>query len=164
MSSFDAGIYPQSGASRAPLQEEPSLHSALQPEAVMPVQFYGARRGGEQVEAVKRLMCAILEDALRCFERNLQACTTLRRREFREAENWLFSRSEGEGLFSFENVCDALGVDPNRLRRAISQRRASVLTCQTPNPLLRRSPVIRASSKSVLLGARANRAKRQPSG
>jgi hypothetical protein len=158
MSTFDAGIYPQSGASRARLQE-PSLHSALQPEGVMPVQFYGPRREGEQVEGVKRLMCAILEDALRRFERNLGARAVVRYREFREVENWLFGDTESEGPFSFENVCDALSVDPSRLRRVISERRANILAGGTPTPLSKRTPVMREASKSVLFSGRAHRAK-----
>ena len=162
MSSFDVGIYPQSGRGRAPLKEA-SMDSALQSETVMPVQFYGARREGQQVEAVKRLMCAILEDALRCSERNLGAHALVRHREFHEVGNWLFSETEG-GPFSFENVCDALGVDPKRLRRVILGRRANILAGGTPSPLSRRSPVTREASKSVLFGVRAQRAKQQTSG
>jgi hypothetical protein len=158
MSSFDPSIYPQSGALRYPAKEE-SLDASLQPESVVPAQFYGARRGGEQTEALKRLMCAILEDGLRRFERNLGACAVGRRREFREVENWLFMETESEGPFSFQNVCDALNVDPNRLRRLISERRANILAGRTPSPLSRRSPVVREASKSVLFGGRAHRAK-----
>jgi hypothetical protein len=153
MSSFDAGIYPQFGAGRAPLKEA-SMDSALQLETVMPVQFYGARREGQQVEPVKRLMCAILEDASRCFERNLGARTPVRRREFCEVENWLFREAE-KGPFSFDNVCDALGVDPKRLRRVISARRANILAGGTSTP----SPVTREASKSVLFSGRAHRTK-----
>ena len=163
MNSFDADDYPQFGAGRD-LIKEVSLDSALQPETLMPVQFYGARRGGDAMEALKGLMCAILEDALRSFERNLNADTLVRRRELREVENWLFSKNKGEGLFSFESVCDTLDVDPIRLRRAISKRRESALAGGTPNSLLRRSPVMRASTKNALLGARAHRANRQTSG
>jgi hypothetical protein len=44
MSSFDASIYPPSGAGRVPLNET-SMDSALQPETVMPIQFYGSPSG-----------------------------------------------------------------------------------------------------------------------
>jgi hypothetical protein len=158
MSSIDPSIYPQSGALRYPLKEA-SLDASLQPDSVVPAQFYGARREGKQMEALKRLMCAILEDALRCFERNLGAYAVVRRREFREVENWLFRETKGEGPFSFENVCDALNVDPNRLRRVISERRANILAGRIPSPLSRRSPVRREASKSVLFGGRARRVK-----
>lgn len=163
MSSCDASICAQSGAGRLFLREA-TLDSALQPETVMPVQFYGSRRGGERTEAVKRLISAVLEDAVRCFEGNLKARSLVRRQEFREAENWLFRESEREDLFSFENVCDALGVDPNRLRRALSERRENLVAEEMPYPLSRRSPMLRKSSKSVLFGARPHRAKRQTSG
>jgi hypothetical protein len=109
------------------------------------------------MEAVKRLMCAILEDALRCFERNHTARTPVRRREFREAENWLFRESAGEGLFSFKNVCHALGVDSNRLRRAMSKRRANALAGETPKPLFRRSPVVRKSSTGAVFAMKASK-------
>ena len=89
-----------------------------QGDSVLPVQFYPARRGSASVEPVLRLMAAVLSDAMRCFQRNFAARHTHGRREFREAQFWIFE-DKGTGPFSFEDVCDALGIDSGRLRASI---------------------------------------------
>jgi hypothetical protein len=90
----------------------------LRADAVMPAQFYPARRGSASVEPIMRLMGGILADAVRCFQRNLDAKSASRRQEFREARFWIF-HDKADGPFSFEEVCDALGIDPRRLRGLI---------------------------------------------
>ena len=90
----------------------------LRADALMPAQFYPARRGSASVEPIMRLMGGILADALRCFQRNFEARQRERKQEFREARFWLL-HDRGDGPFSFEDVCDALGIDPRRLRSLI---------------------------------------------
>ena len=90
----------------------------LRSDALMPAQFYPARRGSAAVEPIMRLMGGILADAVRCFQRNFQAKSRSGRQEFREARFWIF-HPNGEGPFSFEDVCDALGIDPRHLRNLI---------------------------------------------
>ena len=55
-----------------------------------------------------RLMGGVLADALRSFQRNFEARQRERKQEFREARFWLL-HDKGDGPFSFEDVCDALG-------------------------------------------------------
>ncbi len=95
-----------------------SAGDELSADAVMPAQFYPTRRGSASVEPIMRLMGGILADALRCFQRNFEADSPSRRQEFREARFWIF-HAKGEGPFSFEDVCDALGIDPRHLRDLI---------------------------------------------
>jgi hypothetical protein len=90
----------------------------LRADAVMPAQFYPARRGSASVEPIMRLMGGILADAVRSFQRNFEAKSPSRRQEFREARFWIF-HDKTDGPFSFEDVCDALGIDPRRLRTLI---------------------------------------------
>jgi hypothetical protein len=67
------------------------------------------------VRAERRLMVAILADAIGCFQKNLLARNGKRRRLFLEAEEWI--RSEDVVWpFSFRNICDMLGVDADALR------------------------------------------------
>jgi hypothetical protein len=87
----------------------------FQPEAVLPVQFHHAQRGTASVEGIKSLMCAILIDAVRCFQTNLEARQPARRRQFREAHFWIFS-DVGYGPFCFKEVCSALELDPRAVR------------------------------------------------
>jgi hypothetical protein len=94
--------------------DELSFHA----DAVLPAQFYPARRRATSVEPILRLMAGILIDAVRCFQTNFESRDTKRRGEFREAELWIF-HDRGDGPFSFENVCGALEIDPHRLRELI---------------------------------------------
>jgi len=73
----------------------------------------GGRVHGVRPE--RRLMVAVLADAIGCFQKNRMARNAKKRRLFLEAEEWI--RSEDiEWPFSFRNICDVLGVDAEALR------------------------------------------------
>src|SRR5262245_55142475 len=71
-------------------------------------------RGGVMV-GERRLMAAILTDALECFQKNLARRVPKQRRLFRDAEQWIQS-DERQWVFSFRNICDVLGIDAHALR------------------------------------------------
>ena len=108
-------------------------------DAVMPAQFYPARRGSASVEPIMRLMAGILIDAVRSFQRNFEAKSPSRRQEFREAHFWIFD-DRGTGPFSFQSVCDSLEINSSGLRDGIVRwkrdRRAG-----DKQRMIRRSPV-----------------------
>jgi hypothetical protein len=118
-----------------PAGDEPPFRA----DGVMPAQFYPARRGSASVEPIMRLMAGIVIDAVRCFQRNFEAHHPSRRQELREAQFWIFD-DRGNGPFSFEEVCNTLGVDPRRLRDWIirweKDRRSG-----DKQRMIRRSPV-----------------------
>ena len=108
-------------------------------DALMPAQFYPARRGSASVEPIMRLMAGVLIDAVRSYQNNFEARHASRRQEFREARLWIFD-NKGAGPFSFRSVCDSLELDPGDLRTWIirwqEKRRAG-----ERQRLIRRSPV-----------------------
>jgi hypothetical protein len=112
---------------------------SLRADAVMPAQFYPARRGAASAEPIKRLMAGILIDAVRSFQRNFEARSSGRRQEFREAQFWIFD-DKGNGPLSFQCVCDSLEIDPRALRNWIvrwqKDRRSG-----DKQRMIRRSPV-----------------------
>jgi truncated hemoglobin YjbI len=63
-------------------------------------------------------MVAILEDAIDGFQRYLAARNEKEKRQYQEAEQWILGTND-DWLFSFENICETLGLDPSYLRRAI---------------------------------------------
>ena len=65
----------------------------------------------------KRLMLAVLEDAIGLFCRHRHA-QGRRRRRVAEAVIWLWSDSR-DGPFAFVNVCEALGLDPLYVRAGL---------------------------------------------
>ena len=74
------------------------------------------------LEPEKRLMLAVLTDAVHCYQVGCDAQKTSRIRAFREAEQWLFS-AKGYGPFSFQNVCYTLDITPEYLRKMLHKWR-----------------------------------------
>jgi len=67
-----------------------------------------------------RLLLAILEDAIRCFQNNLDAKTIRRRRLFLETEYWPFETKDA-GFMSRPAVCESLGISSAALRRSLRE-------------------------------------------
>src|SRR6266481_5099454 len=83
---------------------------------LMPAQYADLVRRNHTLEGELKLLMAVLEDAIRCYLRNVDAKGGERRREFIEVRSWFESTVAGPaGFFSFENLCEALGIEPHRL-------------------------------------------------
>jgi hypothetical protein len=103
----------------------------LQPDTMLASQFFDALGGRAQPEGERRLIVAVLADAVYCFQRNCTAEGPVKRALFREAKKWIISRNES-WFFSFETVCQSLGIDANFLRRGLlAWERAEVLRHRT---------------------------------
>jgi hypothetical protein len=63
----------------------------------------------------KRLMLAVLEGAVSDFQKYAIASSGRGRRLFAEADAWLASTST-LGTLDFENICQALALDPSAIR------------------------------------------------
>ena len=55
------------------------------------------------------------------FEDEIRRDTNPDRRDFHDAKNWLNAADDSERVFSFSNICEALGIDPGYLRRGLNQ-------------------------------------------
>ncbi|HTM10669.1 MAG TPA: hypothetical protein VL754_19945 [Verrucomicrobiae bacterium] len=94
-----------------------NLASWLQPDVTAAIE----RRNGKIANGPeRRLMVAVLEDAVLRFRKNAAAKTEEGKAIFAEEQQWLFGPGE-DGPFSFESICDALGIDPSYLRRGLSR-------------------------------------------
>ena len=65
----------------------------------------------------RRLLIAILQDAIYCYQRYAFATKWPARRLFRQAERW-FNQAD-VGIVSFEYVCEVLDLDPDYIRRGL---------------------------------------------
>jgi hypothetical protein len=63
-------------------------------------------------------MLAMLVDAVRCFQSSSELHLPAKRREYAEAQSWIFS-DDDSGFFSFGAVCDALEIDPKAFRKGL---------------------------------------------
>ena len=75
----------------------------------------------------KRLMLAVLKDAVGCIERYSSGRGARSRPAYRAALRWVFAHDQG-WPFSFENICLALDLDPARLRSALCSPLPSLFT------------------------------------
>ena len=127
--------------------ESAELNSFFAPLILTPEQYYDDRRNDSALRPIKRLMLAILEDALSCFHKHATAEKGARRLMYREAEQWLCCESR-DALFSFGTVCETLVIDPDYLRSGLRQWRAKQSADESEHRVGRRSPVMRSASIS----------------
>jgi hypothetical protein len=85
------------------------------PEVILPTQFF-TPRSAEQPE--RRLMLAVLEDAVLTLCKHVGDRRAGARRLVREVEQWMEACNR-DWLFSFENVCANLNFSPSAVRRRL---------------------------------------------
>jgi len=112
--------------------------SLFQPDTLLPDQYLDTFRRKLHLEPEKKLMLAILEDAVACFQKYLFARDSKGKAQFRDTGDWIFQRDDS-GVFSFNIVCETLGIEPNYLRRGLEQWQQRV-TQQTQAQVIQLRP------------------------
>jgi hypothetical protein len=100
------------------LTVDEQLSSLFQPDTLLSAQYSRNLRRRTILEPEKRLMLAVLEDAVNCLRTNVVARTKQQRRLFRETEDWILEPGH-DWVFSFENICAILGFDPQYVRQGL---------------------------------------------
>ena len=106
------------------------INSIFQPDSVAAAQFDDTMQRSIPLEPEKKLMLAVLEDAVMCFQDNLLTRDRKKRQLFEETELWLF-QERSDRLFAFENVCRELNLDPHYVRRGLTRWQESHLNQQS---------------------------------
>jgi hypothetical protein len=89
-------------------------------DAILASQFNGLRRSPLGDPGIRRLLLAVLADALDCARASSAAHPqSVRGRRRDEARAWLLDAAR-TAPFSFIWVCDGLGIDPAYLRRRLA--------------------------------------------
>jgi hypothetical protein len=99
-------------------QEEARLFR--QPDVLCVGEYLHVYQGRPADTPERRLIAAILRDAVDCYLRDCFTKNRHRKRSFREAEEWFF-KSDDYGVFSLENVCGVLNIDPGYIRRSLRE-------------------------------------------
>lgn len=98
-------------------------------------------------------MHAILEEAIKTFRLHVSTHSGPGHRLFLDAQLWIMSRND-DWLFSFEYICEVLGLDPDFVRSGLAhlkeQQSGPAVVCKTPrNPRSKRAiRALRASKVS----------------
>lgn len=90
----------------------------FEPDILSSTQFLANYRRKAILQPEKSLMLAILDDAVHCFKDHVAAQSGRGKRLFDEAAEW-FLAWDDDGLFSFENICDVLGMNAAYLRQGL---------------------------------------------
>ena len=112
-------------APRGPSTPE-SLADLFAPDVVLPAQFFEGARRDSLASGEKALMLAVLEDGIRCFQEHLRNPRSNPRLLSQQAEGWIRA-IDYEWPFSFNNVCETLGINPGALRAALLDWKAKHL-------------------------------------
>ena len=87
---------------------------------LLPVQFNGRVGARHAVSGERRLLLAVLEDAIVWYLRGPQPGEPPYSNAASEARRWVEARGD-RGLFSYKSICDLLGIDAQQLRNALRQ-------------------------------------------
>ncbi|HZR83551.1 MAG TPA: hypothetical protein VFD92_20825 [Candidatus Binatia bacterium] len=107
---------------------DPVRERLLEPEVLTPEQYVDRVRARSTDRPEVRLMCAVIEDAILSYLSFASPEPAVRRKgslnAFRQIESWIESR-DYEWPYSFENICSALELDAEHLRRGLRRWRDS---------------------------------------
>lgn len=103
---------------RAGLSLEEKTNSLFELDQLLPMQFFDAHRRKAYLEPERLLMLAVLEDAVWCLQNRATCASRKPRKLFEEALQWVLA-DDDDWLFSFNNVCEAVGLSPGCLRRGL---------------------------------------------
>jgi hypothetical protein len=98
-----------------------TIVSLFQPDTLLSEQYFADRRRKTLLQPEKKLMLAILEDAVDFFQEHHWARCGEGKRFFDEAQKWIFGGDDW--VFGFENICGVLGYDPEYIRVGLTRWR-----------------------------------------
>jgi hypothetical protein len=97
---------------------EDRVQELFQPDTLLPSQYFDRIRRRASSDGERRLMVAILEDAVDVYRKQAGARDRKRRQLFEDAEAWI-ECADTSWIFSYQNICDVLGIDAAYLRKGL---------------------------------------------
>ncbi len=90
----------------------------FEPDTLLPTQYFAHLRRRVPKEPEYLLVVAVLQDAIECVQKHRDAADKKRRQLYVDAVQWIVE-DERSWPFSFVNVCELLGLNPEYVRRGI---------------------------------------------
>ena len=97
---------------------EDSVARLFEPDIITPEQHYDRTRSERADVPEIRLMLAVMEDAVASYQRHALESDRHGLRMFTEIREWIESE-DSSWPYSFENICTALRLEPDSLRRGL---------------------------------------------
>lgn len=105
--------------------------SLLGCDAAVQEQYFNTLRRSEYFEPEKALLLAVLQDAIGSYQKYRSARDRVGKDRFREAEQWIMHAGD-DWIFTFDNVCELLGLDPQYVRKGVHEWGARARTLEKP--------------------------------
>jgi len=123
-------------------------------ETILPSQFGDLLRNDQARPPEHRLMLAVLEDAVRSYQRYLSSSDSRGRRLFREVEEW-FDSDAATWPFSFVVICQIFDIEPEYVRAGLrAWRKNNVSVVRRGVPIIRFRIRAATGSRHQVGGAR----------
>lgn len=118
--------------------------ASLLPQHVELPSQYADRHGASatQLQPEKALMLAVLEEAIETWKRYRASNNTKARALAQDAADWISSDDES-WLYAYRRVCEALGLEPDNLRRGLKAWQDRHVA-EEASPLIRRARIVLA--------------------
>jgi len=133
---------------------DPWLSARFEPDFLVPVQFFDLTRRRSILDGEPRLVFAVLEDAVRCYVKTANSSRRCDREQFEEVQRWFHAEAGTHSPFSFEYVCDVLGIEPVSLRARLELLSVNDLPTKQ----------MRSVGRRLVVRAERRRHRAQPSG
>jgi hypothetical protein len=133
---------------------EETVSRMFEPDTILPSQFADRTKLEPSAYPEKRLMLAVLEDAVASFQRYVHAKDRRGQRLFREAEEW-FDSQEAEWPFAFENICNAIEIEAEYLRRGLAAWKEAQLRKTATGARVYRFPFRRVNGRRHSISLRS---------
>ena len=117
----------------------------FEPDILLPNQYFAAFRRGRAVEGERRLMLAVLEDAVDSYRKYALARDPREQACFLEAREWFLS-GDRSWLFAFENICDVLEMNADYLRSGLDKWRRALTIAATRRAEMRYDDVLQMAN------------------
>jgi len=88
------------------------------PDTLLATQYFDRVRRRKDMTGEQRLICAVMESAVETYQKHATATLRLHRDLFDEAERWIESQDRSS-IYTFETICDYLGLESDYLRRGL---------------------------------------------
>jgi hypothetical protein len=111
---------------------EDKIISLFEPDTLVSAQYLENLLRKTVLEPERRLVLAVLEDAINCFQVNVMAERGRRKKLFKESEDWIMGRDD-DWIFSFVSVCELLRFNPEYVRRGLLRWKEKKLA-RNPTP------------------------------
>ena len=92
----------------------------FEPDTLISENYFKIYRLTQPAEAEKKLMFAVLAEALQTYQKFAFSRSLRGQALFHEAKAW-FWKEDLNGVFSFSSICEVFGLNPPFLRRGLLQ-------------------------------------------